>query len=93
MPRRHRRGPSPDRDDVGHLQHGGARREVRRGSDWWVREVPASRAEKEYRCPGCGNAIPVGTAHVVAWNAEYLFGDASAVRDRRHWHAHCWRLP
>ena len=55
--------------------------------------------EKKYRyrtghlvCPECGQDIPVGQAHVVAWSAEHLFGDEAARAERRHWHTHCWRL-
>jgi hypothetical protein len=47
--------------------------------------VPGVRATKEYRCPHCGNAIPAGQGHVVAWPD----GDPD---DRRHWHRHCWRV-
>ncbi|PRI11932.1 ATP/GTP-binding protein [Leucobacter massiliensis] len=77
--------------DVTRLAYGGARKELRRGSEWFVRDIPAHRAEKPYRCPDCGSEIPVGQAHVVAWRADHLFGDEAAVRDRRHHHLHCWR--
>jgi hypothetical protein len=50
-----------------------------------VARVPAYRADKAYRCPGCQNPIPPGTGHVVAWPQDL-------VDDRRHWHLHCWRL-
>ncbi|GAA1633500.1 hypothetical protein GCM10009805_30220 [Leucobacter chromiireducens subsp. solipictus] len=92
MPRKHRRRPSDEVRDVTRLAHGGAQQQTRRGRDWFVREIPAHRAEKAYRCPDCGQEIPAGQAHVVAWSAEHLFGDSAAVRDRRHYHAHCWRL-
>lgn len=78
--------------DVTRLAYGGARKQWRRGQEWFVREIPAHRAEKAYRCPECGTDVPVGQAHVVAWSAEHLFGDEAAVRDRRHYHAHCWRV-
>ena len=78
---------------VTRLASGGARTAGRRGADWFVRDIPAHRAEKAYRCPVCGNEVPPGQAHVVAWNAEHFFGDEAAVRDRRHYHAHCWRMP
>lgn len=93
MARKHRRTPEGSRSDVTRLAYGGARKEVRRGIDWFVRDIPAHRAEKAYRCPVCGNEVPPGQAHVVAWNAEHFFGDEAAVRDRRHYHAHCWRMP
>ena len=95
-----RRGPSkyqraartPPRD-VERLAYGGARKVYRRASEWFVRDVPAHRAEKAYRCPECGADVPAGQAHVVAWSAENIFGDEAAVRARRHYHSHCWRLP
>jgi len=94
VPRKHRRGPAqaPRGGDVTRLANGGAQRVTRSGREWFVREIPAHRAEKAYRCPSCGNEIPPGQAHVVAWSAEHLFGDGAAVQERRHWHAHCWRL-
>lgn len=49
-----------------------------------VDRVPGFRADKTYRCPGCGNEIAPGVGHVVAWPHDL-------VEDRRHWHAHCWR--
>lgn len=94
-----RRGPSkyqraaqdPPRD-VTRLAYGGARRQRRGGREWFVRDVPAHRAEKTYRCPDCGTDVPPGQAHIVAWSAEHLFGDQAAASERRHYHAHCWRL-
>ncbi|GAA2068703.1 hypothetical protein GCM10009722_35240 [Williamsia deligens] len=53
--------------------------------DHHVRPIPADRAVKSYRCPGCNQAILPGTAHVVAWPTDDD-GD-----DRRHWHTGCWR--
>ena len=78
--------------DVTRLANGGASKQMRRGREWFVREIPAHRAEKVYRCPDCGNDIPSGQAHLVAWSAEHFFGDEAAVRERRHYHSHCWRL-
>ncbi|MBP1325451.1 hypothetical protein JOF28_000683 [Leucobacter exalbidus] len=78
--------------DVTRLAYGGASKESRRGVDWLVREIPAHRAEKHYLCPACQTQIPPGQAHIVAWHAEHFFGDDAAVRDRRHYHAHCWRI-
>lgn len=77
---------------VTHLANGGARVESRRGSDWFVRDIPVSRATKIYACPGCHNEIPEAQAHLVVWSAEHMFGDEAAVRDRRHWHSHCWQV-
>jgi hypothetical protein len=50
-----------------------------------VRAVPGAAATKTYRCPGCDQEIPAGTAHVVVWPAF-----TSGVTDRRHWHRVCW---
>jgi hypothetical protein len=47
---------------------------------------------KTYVCPGCGGEIPAGTAHVVAWRADGIMGEADDLAGRRHWHAHCWRI-
>jgi hypothetical protein len=55
--------------------------------DWLVRNVPASAATKVYRCPGCGQEVRPGVAHVVAWPADGRGDEA----DRRHWHTGCWR--
>jgi hypothetical protein len=54
--------------------------------DWVVRPVRGAAATKPYRCPGCDQEIPAGTAHVVAWPP-----DVTGVEDRRHWHTPCWR--
>ena len=50
-----------------------------------VRLVPGLRASKGYTCPDCGNDIPPGQGHVVAWPEH----DPDL---RRHWHRHCWRM-
>jgi hypothetical protein len=47
--------------------------------------VPAYRAVKDYRCPGCGNEVGAGVGHVVAW-------PDGEPDERRHWHRHCWRI-
>ncbi|MFC7430650.1 MULTISPECIES: hypothetical protein [unclassified Agrococcus] len=53
--------------------------------------MSASNAQKPYRCPGCELLVEPGTAHVVVWRADSLFGER-AVEDRRHWHSACWRV-
>ncbi|WP_304111399.1 hypothetical protein [Mycolicibacterium bacteremicum] len=53
------------------------------GVDHEVRSVPASRADKTYRCPGCDHEIRPGVAHIVAIPLD-------DVEDRRHWHTSCW---
>ena len=56
------------------------------GRDYEVRSVPAARAVKVYRCPGCDHEIRPATSHVVVWPTA----DPSGVEDRRHWHTSCW---
>jgi hypothetical protein len=63
--------------------HGGGTEEWQ-GEEWIVRPITGSASAKHYRCPGCDQEIPPGTAHLVAWR-EYGGGD-----DRRHWHRACW---
>lgn len=90
-PNKYQRAAQTPPRDVTRLAYGGARKESFRGAEWFVRDILAHRAEKAYRCPACGTEVPAGQAHIVAWSAEHLFGDEAAVRDRRHYHAHCWR--
>lgn len=71
---------------------GGRSTESRRGGQWTVQQISAAAATKEYRCPGCGQAIASGTAHVVAWRNDGVLGDAADLDNRRHWHQHCWRI-
>jgi len=55
------------------------------GYEYEVKAVPAARAGKVYRCPGCDHEIRPGTAHVVVLPVDH--GD---IEDRRHWHTACW---
>jgi hypothetical protein len=55
--------------------------------EWVVQRVRGS--DREYRCPGCDQVVPAGTAHVVAWRTDVWLGEG--VEDRRHWHAACWQ--
>ncbi|MGE2720653.1 hypothetical protein [Mycolicibacterium celeriflavum] len=57
------------------------------GYEYEVRPIPAARATKTYRCPGCDHEIRPGTAHVVVIPVDMGEG---AVDDRRHWHTPCW---
>ena len=43
-------------------------------------------------CPGCLQPIAPGTAHLVAWRADGVLGDAADLASRRHWHTHCWKI-
>ena len=54
--------------------------------------IVLSRAGGTASCPGCGRMIEPGTAHLVAWRADGVLGDAADLAARRHWHTHCWRI-
>ena len=58
------------------------------GADFTVRHLRSG--DKSYTCPGCHRVIPAGTAHVVAWTNESLFGADRGLEERRHWHTSCW---
>ncbi|NLP85634.1 hypothetical protein HF576_17495 [Microbacterium sp. CFH 90308] len=93
MPRSHRRRPDPSGDDsLERLLAGWKRTEMRRGVEWTVQPVSAVQAQKPYICPGCGRQIDVGVAHLVAWRADGVLGDAADLAARRHWHQHCWKV-
>ncbi|SDR70263.1 hypothetical protein [Agrococcus carbonis] len=76
--------------DVDRLMLGAARIERRRAGEWHVQPMSSGNAVKDYTCPGCGGTVAQGTAHVVVWPADSIFGDR-AVEQRRHWHSGCWR--
>lgn len=82
-------GPHPELDEE--RARAGTRRESGADGEWVVRSISAAAATKVYLCPGCRQDIVPGTAHVVAWRADHMFGDEAAVADRRHWHSGCWR--
>ncbi|GAB3602057.1 hypothetical protein [Microbacterium aureliae] len=93
MPRANRRRPEPDGDDlIDRLRAGFARTEVKRGAQWTVQPISAAQAQKTYVCPGCGQDIDAGVAHLVAWRADGVLGDRADLAARRHWHQHCWRI-
>ncbi|RFA22039.1 hypothetical protein [Subtercola boreus] len=98
MPRsnrpRRRVGPADEdsRADIERMMTGSRTVERRRGHDWNVQPLSAGQATKDYVCPGCSLPITAGTAHLVAWRADGVLGDASDLAARRHWHAHCWRI-
>jgi len=83
MPRANR-PPRPVQVPLQRLAH--VRNESGPDGEWVVHTVPASRADKTYRCPGCDQTIPPGVAHLVTWPA----GEYGSVTERRHWHAPCW---
>jgi hypothetical protein len=96
MPRSNRprsaRKDEDDGDDLTRLLTGWRRTEVRRGGSYNVQPISAAQAVKEYRCPGCGNAIEPGIAHLVVWRADGVLGEANDLAARRHWHSHCWKV-
>nr|WP_274638234.1 hypothetical protein [Microbacterium bovistercoris] len=93
MPRSHRRRPDPPLgDSFDRFVQGFSRTEIRRGAEWTVQPVSAAQAQKMYTCPGCTRDIPPGTAHIVAWRADGVLGNAADLAARRHWHTHCWKV-
>jgi hypothetical protein len=78
--------------DLSRLMTGWRRTEVRRGVLWNVQPVSAAQAQKSYVCPGCGQEISAGVAHLVAWRADGVMGDSADIAARRHWHGHCWKI-
>jgi hypothetical protein len=91
VPRRRVRSPEPEPLDLERALAARRRVEVRRDGAWNVQPQSTAAAIKEYVCPGCGGEIAVGTAHVVTWRADGLFGEADDLAARRHWHTHCWK--
>ncbi|OMH24076.1 hypothetical protein BKD30_09155 [Tersicoccus phoenicis] len=85
------RRPAAEPRDVEGVLDGVRRTESTRHGAFVVAPVSAQRAVKTYVCPGCGNAVLPGIAHVVAWRADWIMGDEAAAADRRHWHERCWR--
>ncbi len=92
MPRSHRRRPEPRSESFDRLLNGWKRTETRRGVTWTVQPVSAERAQKTYTCPGCSRDVAAGTAHLVAWRADGVLGDAADLAARRHWHTACWKV-
>jgi hypothetical protein len=91
VPRKPRGGiphgrPGEGEADGPPLRLGPERTESAPDGDWMVRPVPGAASTKTYRCPGCDQEIPPGTAHLVAWPAH-----TSGPADRRHWHNPCWQ--
>ncbi|QNE47360.1 hypothetical protein F1C58_10930 [Glaciihabitans sp. INWT7] len=98
MPRSNRpRGPrsggaDDEAYDISRALFGSLRTESRRDGLWNVQSISAASASKTYTCPGCGLDIAPGTAHLVAWRADGLMGEAEDLAARRHWHLHCWKI-
>jgi hypothetical protein len=92
MPRRRIRPPEPAPLDLDRALAGRLRTDAKRDGLWNVQPQSAASAVKEYVCPGCEGEIAVGSAHLVAWRADGLFGEADDLAARRHWHTRCWRI-
>jgi hypothetical protein len=91
-PRRRAPGAEAEPIDLERALMGTKRTEVKRDGIWNVQPHGASSATKVYTCPGCGLEIAPGIAHLVAWRADGLMGDADDLAGRRHWHSHCWKI-
>jgi hypothetical protein len=92
VPRSNRRRPEAPDDSLDRLLSGWKRTEERRGVEWSVQPISASRAQKTYICPGCSRTIAASVAHLVVWRADGVLGDAADLSARRHWHTGCWRI-
>ncbi|PJJ70081.1 hypothetical protein CLV28_2559 [Sediminihabitans luteus] len=68
---------------------GGRRTESADDGEWTVQKIRSS--SKTYTCPGCSQDVVPGTAHVVAWSNDSMFGRDAGLADRRHWHSACWQ--
>jgi len=91
-PRRRAPGDEAESIDLERALMGTKRTEVKRDGVWNVQPQGASAATKVYSCPGCGLEIAPGIAHLVAWRADGLMGEADDLAGRRHWHSHCWKI-
>jgi hypothetical protein len=85
-------GGEDEEFDLSRALYGSLRTETKRGALWNVQSLSPSSAAKYYTCPGCSQEIAPGTAHIVAWRADGLMGEADDIAARRHWHSHCWRI-
>ena len=78
--------------------YGTLRTETRRGGLWNVQPVSPASAVKTYVCPGCGQPVPPGQAHVVAWRGHLYLEDGlhralrAALQQRNLLHARVLEL-
>ena len=92
-PRGRRRDDGDDDDfDISKALFGRLTTERKRSGLYNVQPISAASATKHYTCPYCGRDIAPRTAHIVAWRADGLMGEADDLAARRHWHTHCWRI-
>ena len=92
MPRSNRRREEVEPLDLERALRGRLHTEAKRDGVWNVQPQAASAAVKEYTCPGCALVIEAGVAHLVAWRADGILGEADDLAGRRHWHTHCWKI-
>lgn len=85
-------GHGDEEFDLARALFGNSRTETKRDGQWTVQSLSPSSAVKYYTCPGCGQEIVPGTAHLVAWRADGIMGEADDIAARRHWHSHCWQI-
>lgn len=91
-PRGRRAEDEADALDLERALSGTRRTEVKRDGAWNVQPQSSASAVKVYACPGCGGDIDEGVAHLVAWRADGIMGEADDLAGRRHWHTRCWRV-
>jgi hypothetical protein len=91
-PRRRAAGDEAPELDLERALLGRSRTVSKRDGLWNVQPHASGAATKVYTCPGCGLEIVPGTAHLVAWRADGIMGEADDLAGRRHWHTHCWRI-
>jgi hypothetical protein len=95
-PRGRRFRDEPDEPDeplgLDRIMAGLRRTEAKRSGLWNVQRVSGASSVKVYLCPSCRLDVLPGQPHIVAWRADGVMGDHADLADRRHWHAHCWRM-
>lgn len=77
--------------DLDRLRLGFPTTESAPDGEWTVRTISVGNAQKVYMCPGCHHSVLPGTAHLVVWREDAMFGAEAGLRERRHWHSNCWR--
>ncbi len=73
------------------LSSGHASEDVKVDGAFNVRTVSGAAAVKSYRCPGCGQIVRPGQAHLVSWPKIPDLISTSGLDERRHWHTSCWQ--
>lgn len=91
-PRGRRPGDDEEQLNLSRALLGSRQVQDKRDGAWNVQAIAGPSATKHYVCPGCRIEIEPGIAHIVAWRADGLMGEADDLAARRHWHTHCWRI-